>query len=286
MLTQTPERMQCLEVWGGNRAVDRALTTTGLDVCVYSSPHANSQSGGDVCYVSSCASGRITRILLADVSGHGDAVADRADILRQLMRRNINRIDQSSLVNSINQEFVVASTQGHFATALIGTFFAPTRILTLSNAGHPYPLIYQHETGIWRELKAEEPEPTDARNFPLGIEADESYSDVRTKLNAGDLVLAFTDGLIEIEQPDGQLLGANGLLEVVSGLELSNPNRIIDSLIEKIAPQKNAINTGDDVSIILFQTNDERVSIRDNLLSPFRVAASFFNQGTDQKTEN
>ncbi|QDT49078.1 Phosphoserine phosphatase RsbU [Symmachiella dynata] len=280
MQTQAPERMQCMEVWGGNRAVDRTLTTTGLDVSVYSSPHANSQSGGDVCYVSSCASGRITRILLADVSGHGDAVADRAVILRQLMRRNINRIDQSSLVNSINQEFVVASTQGHFATALIGTFFSPTGMLTLSNAGHPHPLIYQHKTGRWRELKAEEPEPTEACNFPLGIEADESYSDLRTRLNPGDLVLAFTDGLIEIEQPNGQLLGADGLLQVVSRLEHSDPNRFIESLIQEIAPRKDALNTGDDVSIILFQTNTERVSLRDNLLSPFRVVAGLFHQGS------
>ena len=286
MPPRTPERMQCMEVWGGNRAVDRALTTTGLDVCVYSNPHANSQSGGDVCYVSSCASGRITRILLADVCGHGDAVAGRADILRQLMRRNINRIDQSSLVSSINQEFVVASTQGHFATALIGTFFAPTQMFTLSNAGHPHPLIYQQETGVWRELKAEQAEQSDARNFPLGIEANESYSDVRTKLQVGDLVLAFTDGLIEIEQPDGRLLGTNGLLEILSDIEVSDPTLMIDSLIEKISAQKNAINTGDDVSIILFQINNERVSFRDNLLAPFRVAASFFDQGSAQHTEH
>lgn len=55
----------------GNQAIDRILKTTGLDIWVYSQPHMDSQNGGDVHYVSSCASGQIIRLLLVDVSGHG-----------------------------------------------------------------------------------------------------------------------------------------------------------------------------------------------------------------------
>ncbi|MBN68515.1 MAG: hypothetical protein CME32_04445, partial [Gimesia sp.] len=108
-------RMQCMEVWGGNQSVDRKLTTTGLDLWVYSQPHAASQSGGDVYYVSSCSSGRITRLLLADVSGHGEVVAARANVLRNLMRRHINRINQASLVEAINDDFESESRTGAFA---------------------------------------------------------------------------------------------------------------------------------------------------------------------------
>jgi sigma-B regulation protein RsbU (phosphoserine phosphatase) len=277
MPTRESERMQCMEVWGGNQQVDRVLQTTGLEVWMYSQPHANSQSGGDVYYVSSCASGRITRILLADVSGHGNAVADRAEDLRQLMRRNINRIDQSSLVNSINQEFVTTSMDWAFATALIGTFFTPTQTLTLSNAGHPSPLIYRPETGRWRQFTSADADQSDERNLPLGIEADQNYSDVRTKLRPGDLVLCFTDGLIEVERPDGKLLGFDGLLEIVSQLDPHEPSQIINQLVEKASSTNHSINSGDDVSIVLFQLNDERVSLRDNLLAPFRVAASIFD---------
>jgi sigma-B regulation protein RsbU (phosphoserine phosphatase) len=277
MPTRESERMQCMEVWGGNQQVDRELQTTGLDVWMYSQPHANSQSGGDVYYVSSCASGRITRILLADVSGHGDAVADRAEDLRQLMRRNINRIDQSSLVNSINQEFAAASTDWAFATALIGTFFAPTQTLTLSNAGHPSPLVYQPKKNAWRQLRPIDLEQSDECNFPLGIETDQNYSGVRTKLRPGDLVLCFTDGLIELERPNGKMLGFDGLLEIVSQLDPHEPSQLIKQLVEKAASTNHSINSGDDVSIVLFQLNDERVSLRDNLLAPFRVAASILD---------
>lgn len=269
--------MQCMEVWGGNQSVDHMLQTTGLDVWVYSQPHANARSGGDVYYVSSCASGRITRILLADVSGHGDAVSDHAETLRQLMRRNINRIDQSSLVNSINREFAAESTDWVFATALIGTFFTPTQTLTLSSAGHPSPLIFRPETGLWRKFKSADADQPDERNLPLGIQEDENYLSSRTKLRLGDLVLCFTDGLIEVERPDGNMLGIEGLLEIVSQLNTHEPTQIINQLVEKVTSTNPSINSGDDVSIVLFQLNAERVSLRDNLLAPFRVAASILD---------
>lgn len=56
------QRMQCMEVWGGNRQVERYLETPGLEAWIYSQPHEQASGGGDVYYVSSCASGRITRI--------------------------------------------------------------------------------------------------------------------------------------------------------------------------------------------------------------------------------
>src|SRR5210317_1036271 len=95
-------RMHCMEVWGGNSNVDRCLTTSGLQVWIYSQPYRNATNGGDVYYVSSCASGRITRLLLADVSGHGQMVADVASRLRDLMRDNVNTIGHRPFVAAMN----------------------------------------------------------------------------------------------------------------------------------------------------------------------------------------
>ena len=92
---------------------------------------------------SSCATGRITRLLIADVSGHGDVVAALGRDLRGLMRRYVNFLDQQKFVKAMNAEFVESSAANIFATAIVMTFFAPTRQLSLCNAGHPPPLIYR-----------------------------------------------------------------------------------------------------------------------------------------------
>ena len=57
----------------------------GLSVWVYSRPHGSSLGGGDVYYLSLCASGRISRVLLADVSGHGELVSGLGVGLRDVM---------------------------------------------------------------------------------------------------------------------------------------------------------------------------------------------------------
>ena len=94
-----------MEVWGGNQKADRHLEMPGLEAWIFSQPHLHAQGGGDVYYVSSCSSGRITRILLADVSGHGVDASKSAVGLRELMRRNINIIRQNRFVAEMNKQF-------------------------------------------------------------------------------------------------------------------------------------------------------------------------------------
>ena len=110
--------MQCLEVWGGNQPVDAGVAMAGLDAWVYCKPYQDAAGGGDVYYVSACATGRITRLLVADVSGHGDKVAGVGANLRTMMRRYVNYLDQKRFVRSLNKEFTGLSDCGCFATAV------------------------------------------------------------------------------------------------------------------------------------------------------------------------
>ena len=123
------QRMQCMEVWGGSQLTSAGVEFGGLDAWVYSKPYGQAKAGGDVYYASSCATGRISRLLLADVSGHGNAVAATAADLRTLMRRFVNRLDQTEFVRLLNQQFMELSEGGTFATAIVSTFFAPSRRL-------------------------------------------------------------------------------------------------------------------------------------------------------------
>jgi serine phosphatase RsbU (regulator of sigma subunit) len=132
-----------MEVWGGSHLTERGVKFGGLDTWVYSRPYNGARSGGDVYYASSCATGRISRLLLADVAGHGEAVAATAADLRTLMRRFVNRLDQKEFVRLLNQQFGAMAKQSVFATGIVTTFFAPTRRLIVCNAGHPRPLLYR-----------------------------------------------------------------------------------------------------------------------------------------------
>ena len=131
-----PYRLQCMEIWGGNQAVVSGIALAGLDAWVSSRPHEGG-AGGDIHYLSSCATGRINRLVLADVSGHGEQVAETARQLRDLMRRFVNQLDQNALVRSLNKGFAAITKTGRFATAVVITYWSPTHVLEICNAGHP-----------------------------------------------------------------------------------------------------------------------------------------------------
>src|ERR1700759_399231 len=169
-MTASPEQhMQCMEVWGGSQIASSGVELAGLDVWIYSKAFDQAQRGGEGYYVSSCASGRISRLLLADVAGHGKSVASTAADLRALMRRFVNRLDHKEFVRLLNEQFTSLSRQGTFLTAVVTTFFAPRRP-SLCNAGHPRPLLFRAIDGRWSLLSHEDnPEKIGPLNIPLGI---------------------------------------------------------------------------------------------------------------------
>jgi serine phosphatase RsbU (regulator of sigma subunit) len=265
--------MTCMEVWGGSEVVDNAVSMNGLDAWVYSKPYQSAEAGGDVYYVSSCATGRITRLLVADVSGHGAKVRDTAVALRGLMRRYVNHLDQQQFVRSMNTHFTEISEGGIFATAVVTTFFGPTRYLTLCNAGHPTPLIYRAKKREWNLLERQPTSGDTIVNIPLGIEGMTEYGQVGLQLHPGDLVLCYSDSLIEACGDDRVMLGEKGLLDVARTLDVNEPATIVPQLIEKISQRIGKSIDDDDVTVLLFRPTGGRGSANFFLraFAPIRV---------------
>jgi len=250
--------MQCLEVWGGNQAVDSGVIMAGVDAWLYSQPYQGDDRGGDVHFVSSCATGRLTRMLVADVSGHGNAVGETAAALRRVMRRYMNHIDQRKFVGVLNAEFTNLAKAGTFATTVAATYYAPTRELALCTAGHPPPLHYSVSRKAWRVLSdtnAKSDKSSELANIPLGIVDIGSYEQQKLKLDVGDFVLLYTDSLMESHGPDGRLLGVNGLLEVVQQVDMSDPSEFLEQLLAAIRLLHPSNLSTDDVTALLFRPN-------------------------------
>ncbi len=250
--------MQCMEVWGGNEAADSTMRMPGLDAWVYSRPYKGDAGGGDVHYLSRCGTGRIARLLVADVSGHGAAVNDIAINLRTLMRRYVNFLDQTKFVDSLNREFAGLTDSGLFATAVVGTYWAPTQYLVTCNAGHPPPFRYRARTKSWDLLEPmTDSKAGDLANIPLGIFDPTRYDQFGARLERDDLVLIYTDSLIEAGPIVGQMLGTAGLLRILSTLDASKPDRLIEALVRKIHEHAGTENLGDDATVLLMRNTAE-----------------------------
>lgn len=276
--------MACMEVWGGNRAIDNGVVMPGLDAWVYSLPFrhdgaaSEDDAGGDIHYVTSCATGRITRLIVADVSGHGAPVAKAADALRRLMRKHTNSIEQTDLVEKVNREFGVigeseqesASGGVLFATAVVATYFAPTDELAVSNAGHPRPMRFDAKRREWGAIEPAESATRPSRgptNLPLGIIAETTYPTTSIHLRPDDLVLFYTDSLIEAKNADGSLLGHAGLRRVLAEVDPTRPEVFVRELLERIAKLSESYAGPRDLGRV-FNDDVTALLIRRNALKP------------------
>lgn len=255
MPNQDPHRLQCMEIWGGNETANNHVSMGGLDAWVDATPHENAAAGGDVYYLSSCATGRITRLLLADVAGHGTVVSDIARLLRTLMRDHVNHLDQRKFIMRMNEAFTHQSKAGIFATAIACTYFAPTRELSLCNAGHPPPMIYRERDRGWHVLEDKDDDSARGDNLPLGILDMASYEQFRVKLDEGDRVLCYTDSLIESRTSDGELLSPRGLLEILNAMPAIESHAFIPVLTAALRDRVGDTLNHDDVTMLLFTPN-------------------------------
>jgi sigma-B regulation protein RsbU (phosphoserine phosphatase) len=268
MPDQPAQQMQCMEVWGGSQLTSQCVQFGGLDAWVYSKPFGKAHAGGDIYYASSCATGRISRLLLADVAGHGKTVAATAADLRTLMRRFVNRLDQTEFVRLLNQQFAALPKTGAFATAIVTTFFEPSRRLTVCNAGHPRPMLFRAAQGQWDFLGDQGTGSRSApSNIPLGLFDGAEYEQFDIELEPGDCLLSYTDALIESRDSDGEMLGEDGLLRITRVLGDVEPRKMIETLLAEIETRYPENLSEDDVTVLVVRANGRRIkfSLREKL---------------------
>ena len=260
-----------MEIWGGNHAINKSFAAPGLDMFVYSKPYADSEvGGGDIYYLTSCASGRISRLLLADVCGHGEAASQLAISLRDLMRANVNKISQRQFVEGMNKEFGKVSELSGFATAVVATFFEPKKSLAISVAGHPYPIYYRARRKQWVHLDPAESDKS-LGNLPLGIYDESDYPGRKIITEIGDKFLLYSDAFIESLNESHQILGIEGLVQLLNTRAFDKPEDVIPFLLERIGALSNDNLQEDDATLILGSITDNKVRLRDNLIAPLRL---------------
>lgn len=244
--------LRCMEIWQGTHGVESAVTTPGLDAWVHSRPYHGAARGGDVHYVSLCGGGVITRLAVADVSGHGADVAEVARRLRDLMHRHMNRKDQTGLVQALNREFTAGAGAGRFATAVVATYLTTQDRLTVCNAGHPRPMWYRASEGCWAVLDAAS---AGLANLPLGIDEETAYEQFSVALGKGDVLLFYTDALTEARDPTGALLGEAGLLRLAAGLRPAETASLGRDLLEAVEQYRGGAPADDDVTLLVLHHN-------------------------------
>ena len=97
---------------------------------------------------------------------------------------------------------------------------------------------------------------------------------MRMRLERGDLLLFYTDALIEAHRADGKMLGTEGLIAVLQSLDTGQPETLISRLVAAVQAGEGGAVLGDDTTLMLLRLNDLKVTVsfRDGVRAVGRVA--------------
>jgi serine phosphatase RsbU (regulator of sigma subunit) len=249
-----PRRLQCAETWAGNERTASLVELPGLIVWVHSVPAGAGDAGGDVHYVSVCPSCIVSRIALADVSGHGLAVKALGEKLQELMQLYLRALEQVGLMRDLNQAVRDELHEVHYATMVAVGWHGRRGLLALTNAGHPPSLLYRAARDEWSWLERQRArERGRPAGVPLGLLADIDYERTVVKPQVGDLVVMYTDGVSEATNPAGEELGRDGLMNIARELESSSAEEFGTSLTSAVRAFRSGLEPTDDETIIVLQ---------------------------------
>lgn len=259
-LKERLEPLMCNEVWGGNRKIVRALQLSSLTAWVASLPLNEDEGGGDLYYMSICGHDVISRVALADVSGHGRTVSATTEVLHRLFRENIDTWDQSDFMRGLNDTFLL-SGQNKYATAIILSFNRVTGQLAFCNAGQLPPLWYHARAKTWGWLNEDDGlAVTEALGLPIGLIPGTDYRQTVVALEPSDLLVLYTDGITEAENDAGQSLDREQLLNWAREAKKDSPEALGRALLERHHSFQGKCRSDDETLLVLQREKPALVS--------------------------
>jgi sigma-B regulation protein RsbU (phosphoserine phosphatase) len=183
---------------------------------LYSSSSEGSK-GGDIYYLSVCESDLLTRIVVADVAGHGKSVSAISQFVYDAMKLHMNEPAESRVLTEINR---LAVNRGHQAitTAAVICFYKSDEQLSFAYAGHHPVLVKREQDNDWLEAVVREQmtgKGTPYVNLPLAVKYETIYTQERMSLDSGDRLFLYTDGLIEAPNMERSFYGIDRLKSVL-----------------------------------------------------------------------
>jgi sigma-B regulation protein RsbU (phosphoserine phosphatase) len=187
-------------------------------------------------------------LVICDVAGKGVPAA-----LVMVMIRSILHLIASSdrevqtMLTWVNRGISGEIDIDHYATMSILTYDQNTSEIVYSNAAHHPLLIFRHAT--------KQVETLDTEGLPIGIEKSTAYTQKKIKLDPGDLIILYTDGIIEAMNAKGEQYSTERFQNLIRDNAGLTPKELLDVLKEDLDGFVKNAKQHDDQTLLLMKVN-------------------------------
>ncbi len=184
-------------------------------------------------------------IMVGDVSGKGLPAA----LLMSSLQARVQMFRETSpepgfAVTTLNRSLTERCPLGKFITFFYCLLDGATHTIRYSNAGHNYPLVLRNDGSVER-LKG--------NGLVMGLFAAVNYEVRETKLERGELLVLYSDGVTEACASNGKEFGEDGLAEFLATRQSSPCEEIVSELVDYMRKWRGNTSFADDFTIVLLR---------------------------------
>ena len=218
------------------------FTTADIDICGTTRP-ANTV-GGDFYDVLPLPDGRII-LAVGDVAGKGSPAALLMALLLAMLRTLVDEdLEPVPLVTRLNAQIWRHSPGSRFITFFYAVYTPSTGALVYVNAGQNPPLV-RRGYGDYERLGA--------TGIALGMFDKSTYTAVETRIDPGQALVLYSDGITEAEDPSGQPLEEAGLQAVLDSYPDEPPAQLGIHIIKEVERYAQSSRFADDLTILILR---------------------------------
>ncbi len=183
--------------------------------------------------------------VLADVSGKGISASLLSSMLLGCLQMQLRGgSDMGEALNRLNRFLCEKSSASRFVTMFLFRLDSEGRGRFIS-AGHNPSYLFRAATGDIEEL--------DSNNMIVGAFAFASFESASLELRQGDVLVAYSDGLTEAENPQGEMLGEEGVKQIIRSEASSGAKHLEQKLLERIQAFTAGRSQTDDITIMIVE---------------------------------
>jgi serine phosphatase RsbU (regulator of sigma subunit) len=179
------------------------------------------------------------------VAGKGSPAALLMALLLAVLRTLVDEaLEPEALTERLNAQISRHSPSSRFITLFYAVYTPTDGTLVYVNAGQNPPLIRRAD-GRFERLTA--------TGVALGMFEGSTFASARTRVEPGDLLILYSDGITEAEDPSGQPLEEVGLQAIVDSYPSATPAELCAHILRAVEMHAQASRFGDDLTILILR---------------------------------
>lgn len=189
-------------------------------------------------------------IAIGDVCGKGIA----ASLIMAMCRSNLRsrapeNLSPASVLHSVNHSIFPDIREDMFVSLLYLILERGSNEITLARAGHEPPILYRRDTG--------ETEVVETSGLAAGIDEGSvfkrSVKDYRFRMESGDILLLYTDGIVECENADDEEFGLDRLRRVLTENHDRSSQELVNAIVAEVSRFSAGVAQSDDITLIAIE---------------------------------